>query len=120
MFFGAMMGSMADKMGRRCCSLLYCILYIVSCLTKHSSDYWILMFGRVTGGIATSILFSCFETWMVSEHVTRHNFSSGLLRYMFTMMFFGMYGVAIVSGIAAQLVVDALPMKEVAGMPGVF
>jgi len=78
------------------------------------------MFGRVTGGIATSILFSCFETWMVSEHMTRHKFSSGLLRYMFTMMFFGMYAVAIASGILAQLVVDTLPMKEVANMPGVF
>jgi len=120
MVFGTFVGSLADVWGRKRCSILYCVLYIVSCCTKHSNDYWILIAGRVTGGIATSILFSCFETWMVSEHLTRYNFSGGLLRYMFTMMFFGMYAVAIASGIMAQLVVDALPMKEVAGMPGIF
>jgi MFS family permease len=120
MVFGTLVGSLADTWGRKRCAVLYCLLYIASCFTKHSSNYWILMVGRVTGGIATSILFSCFETWMVSEHMMRHNFSGGLLRYMFTMMFFGMYAVAIASGITAQLFVDALPMKEVNGMPNVF
>jgi len=120
MVFGTLVGSLADSWGRKRCTILYCLLYIASCLTKHSNNYWILIVGRVTGGIATSILFSCFETWMVSEHMLRYNFSASLLRYMFTMMFFGMYAVAIASGITAQLVVDALPMKEVAGMPGVF
>merc|ERR1719316_1196159 len=120
MAFGTFVGSLADVWGRKRCTILYCVLYIVSCCTKHSNDYWILIGGRVTGGIATSILFSCFETWMVSEHMTRYNFPEGLLRYLFTMMFFGMYAVTIASGIMAQFAVDALPMKEVASMPGVF
>ena len=28
----------------------------------------VLMLGRLFGGIATSLLFSAFESWMVSEH----------------------------------------------------
>jgi predicted MFS family arabinose efflux permease len=46
----------------------YCIAYILSCITKHSSQYKILMLGRVLGGIATSLLFSAFESWLVAEH----------------------------------------------------
>lgn len=45
--------------------------YSVSCLTKHSSNYYILMVGRVLGGIATSLLFSAFESWVVGEHLNR-------------------------------------------------
>jgi MFS family permease len=112
MVFGTFVGSLADTWGRKRCCILYCILYILSCMTKHFNSYAILMVGRVTGGIATSILFSCFESWMVSEHISR-GFSNHLLKYMFTMMFFGMYVVAIVAGIFAQFLVDAYPMHEV-------
>lgn len=112
MVFGTFVGSLADSWGRKRCCILYCILYILSCMTKHFNNYGILMVGRVTGGIATSLLFSCFETWMVSEHVSR-GFPNKLLKYMFTMMFFGMYVTAIFSGIIAQFLVDVFPMREV-------
>lgn len=48
--------------------MTYCITYILSCITKHSPQYKILMIGRVLGGIATSLLFSAFESWLVAEH----------------------------------------------------
>lgn len=48
--------------------MIYCITYILSCFTKHSSEYKILMLGRILGGIATSLLFSAFESWLVAEH----------------------------------------------------
>jgi hypothetical protein len=35
-------------------------------LAQHFNNWWILLFGRVTGGVATSLLFSVFEAWMVS------------------------------------------------------
>eukprot|EP00929_Paragymnodinium_shiwhaense_P099987 TRINITY_DN6195_c0_g1_i2.p1 TRINITY_DN6195_c0_g1~~TRINITY_DN6195_c0_g1_i2.p1 ORF type:complete len:325 (-),score=56.59 TRINITY_DN6195_c0_g1_i2:246-1220(-) len=69
------------------------------------------MFGRVTGGIATSMLFSCFECWMVSEHCSRLRFSSGLLSYMFGLMYSLMYFVAIGCGLLSQVVVDAVPLQ---------
>lgn len=40
-------------------------------MTKHSPDYWVLMSGRVLGGIATSLLFSAFESWVVAEHFSK-------------------------------------------------
>lgn len=48
--------------------MTYCITYILSCITKHSPQYKVLMIGRVLGGIATSLLFSSFESWLVAEH----------------------------------------------------
>jgi len=115
MVFGTFAGSFADAWGRKRTTLLYCILYIVSCLTKHCSTYSVLMFGRVTGGMATSLLFSAFECWMVSENNERHGFSPALLRYMFSMMYFVNYLVAIVSGLFAQILVDAVPMRRFQG-----
>jgi hypothetical protein len=54
--------------GRKKAALLYCVTYIASCITKHSADYYVLMLGRFFGGIATSLLFSAFESWLVAEH----------------------------------------------------
>jgi len=107
MVFGCFVGSITDRFGRKNCCLAYCVLYILSCLTKHYQSYAILMVGRVTGGIATSMLFSCFECWMVSEHLQRNKFSGSLLGYMFGTMFTIMYVVAILSGLAGQFVADS-------------
>jgi hypothetical protein len=49
----------------------YCLLYTVSCVTKHSADVRLLVFGRVCSGVATSLLYSVFEAWMVAEHNSR-------------------------------------------------
>jgi len=104
--FGCVVGMVADRFGRKNMCLAYCVFYIVSCCTKHFNNYHVLMFGRITGGIATSMLFSAFECWLVSEHCSRHKFSGGLLGYMFGLMFSLMYLVAIVSGLAAQAAAD--------------
>jgi len=118
--FGAIVGTVCDKYGRKNCALAYCALYIVSCLTKHVKNYSCLMFGRITGGIATSLLFSCFECWMVSEHLSRHKFSSGLLSYMFGMMFTIMYLVAIMSGVVGEFLVEAAPLQPVAPHSSIY
>lgn len=65
---GAIIGSLADRFGRKNMCILFCIFYAVSCGTKHSQNYNILIIGRFLGGISTSILFSCFESWMVTHH----------------------------------------------------
>jgi MFS family permease len=65
---GTFAGQVADKYGRRLSCQVYFILYIASCLTKHSSSFYWLLLGRLTGGVATSILFSCFESWLIAEH----------------------------------------------------
>jgi len=113
--FGCVVGSFADRFGRKNMCLAYCVFYIISCMTKHCQNYSILMFGRITGGIATSMLFSAFECWLVSEHCSRNRFSDGLLSYMFGLMFTSMYCVAIIAGLAAQAVADGFafgPISE--------
>lgn len=71
MLSGSFIGSVADKYGRKMMCLVYALLYSGCCWTKHSPDFDVLLFGRVLGGISTSILFSAFESWLVSEHHSR-------------------------------------------------
>mmetsp|Transcript_102511 Transcript_102511/g.289527 ORF Transcript_102511/g.289527 Transcript_102511/m.289527 type:complete len:486 (-) Transcript_102511:131-1588(-) len=111
--FGGIVGSFADKFGRKNMCIAYCLFYIFSCLTKHFKNYSMLMVGRITGGVATSILFSGFESWMVSEHLQRNQSSSGLLTYMFGMMYMVMYMVAICTGFVSQYVADAMPFAPI-------
>ena len=49
MLFGTFIGAAADKMGRKRLCQVYCILYILSCATKHARHYNVLMLGRVLG-----------------------------------------------------------------------
>jgi MFS transporter, MFS domain-containing protein family, molybdate-anion transporter len=95
--FGTVIASVADKYGRKNNALLYCAIYIASCATKHSSAFTILFLGRLLGGIAYSILFSAFESWMVCEHSVR-GFSTGLLSSTFARAQLCNGIIAIVSG----------------------
>ena len=68
LLLGTAIAASADTYGRKANCLCYCVVYSLSCLTKNSSDYHILMVGRVLGGIATSILFATFEAWCVTAY----------------------------------------------------
>jgi len=113
LIFGCFVGSVTDKFGRKLTCILYCALYIISCLTKHFKNYEILMVGRITGGIATSMLFSAFECWMVSEHSQRNGFSSNLLGYMFGMMYTVFYSSAITAGVVGQFMADSFSFHPI-------
>jgi len=103
LLFGTCIGMVADVWGRKRCCILYCLLYAASCLTKHVDSFWVLMVGRILAGIATSIIFSAFESWMVADFSKHREFPQSLLTYMFAMMYFGNYCVAIIAGFAAEI-----------------
>jgi len=63
---GTVVGSFADRFGRRKFAILYCIIYFGHCATKHWGLFGVLMVGRILGGISTSLLFSVFDSWLVS------------------------------------------------------
>jgi MFS family permease len=105
MVFGTFSGPLADKFGRRMNCLAFGIMYGLCCVTKHFRSYHILMAGRVLGGIATSILFSAFESWMVSEH-KKAAYPEEWLSHTFSLMTFGNGIVAILSGLLASFSVS--------------
>ncbi|XP_009358691.1 molybdate-anion transporter [Pyrus x bretschneideri] len=108
MLFGTVVGSLADKQGRKRACITYCITYILSCFTKHFPDYKVLLLGRILGGIATSLLFSAFESWLVAEH-NKRGFEQQWLSLTFSKaVFLGNGLIAIVAGLLGNLLVDTL------------
>lgn len=105
MIFGTVVGSFADRYGRRANTILYGILYGGACITKHFNNFYILMLGRLLGGIATSILYSAFESWMVYEHHKR-GFDQEALGNIFSNAVLGNSLVAILAGLVAQTFAD--------------
>lgn len=61
-----LVGVWADQYGRKRLCLVFCITYTLACTLILIPWLPILLLGRVLGGISTSILFSAFETWVVS------------------------------------------------------
>ena len=61
--FGTCTGPLADLWGRKKMAVSFSVIYTFCCLTKLSPNYWWLFTGRIFGGIATSMLFSTFESW---------------------------------------------------------
>lgn len=54
--------------GRKKAALTYVLAYTLGCFTKHWNNFTILLIGRLFCGVATSLLYSAFESWLVAEH----------------------------------------------------
>ena len=78
--FGTCTGPLADIWGRKKMAIAFSVIYTFCCLTKMSPNFWWLLIGRIFGGrlffslslcnpyltgVATSMLFSTFESWLV-------------------------------------------------------
>ena len=110
MLFGTVAGSLADTLGRKRGALAYVVVYAASCVTKHWRSYEVLMFGRVLGGIATSLLFSVFDSWLVAEHASR-GFEPAWLSTTFANAQAGNSIVAILSGVLGEWIAGTTPMR---------
>ncbi|OCH86467.1 DUF791-domain-containing protein [Obba rivulosa] len=60
-------GVWADQHGRKKLCLVFCITYALACACILFPSLPILFLGRLLGGISTSILYSAFETWLISS-----------------------------------------------------
>mmetsp|Transcript_27704 Transcript_27704/g.59173 ORF Transcript_27704/g.59173 Transcript_27704/m.59173 type:complete len:497 (+) Transcript_27704:210-1700(+) len=107
MVFGSFIGGMADQGGRRRFVILFSIIYASSCMTKHFKSFSILMLGRLLGGIATSLLFSVFEAWLIGAHANANVMSH--LGKSFSM---AQYGNSIVAILAGQIANKAASYAE--------
>lgn len=51
--------------------MAFCITYTLACLCILVPWLPVLLIGRVLGGISTSILFSAFESWLISASTSQ-------------------------------------------------
>lgn len=99
--FGTFLGIYVDTYGRKLGCIIFCLLEIVINILEHLPNMHLLMFGRILGGMSTSLLFTAFESWMVSEHRKR-GFDDSLLASTFAISSWGNGFVAILAGFLAQ------------------
>ncbi|KAF9788364.1 hypothetical protein BJ322DRAFT_1048492 [Thelephora terrestris] len=62
-----LVGAWADQHGRRRLCMAFCVTYAITCMCITVPSLPILFLGRVLGGLSTSILYSAFESWLVSS-----------------------------------------------------
>lgn len=109
-----MTGTLADKHGRKAACLFFCAAYALSCLlTILSPNLPLLFAGRVLGGISTSLLFSVFESWMVTDfHARKLGEKGGDLSRTFGVMTTLNSVVAIVAGVWSEWLVGVTGTRK--------
>ncbi|KAI6587151.1 hypothetical protein MCOR12_009620 [Pyricularia oryzae] len=103
---GYFVGTLADKHGRKAACLLFCAAYAASCLLTTIPSVPLLFAGRVLGGISTSMLFSVFDSWMVTDFQNRKLADKGGdLSRTFVLMSTLNSVTAIISGVFSEWIV---------------
>ncbi|KAL8949360.1 MAG: hypothetical protein Q9222_004525 [Ikaeria aurantiellina] len=101
-------GSLADRYGRRTACLTYCAITSLSCLSLVSNNISILFAGRALGGLGTTLMYTVFEAWMVTEYNQRSMARTNLkLSNIFGRMITLSSVVAVFAGLVGQLLVGA-------------
>lgn len=99
-------GSLADRYGRRSACLVCCATIVLSCLSVLSDDIRLLFVGRALGGLGTTLMYTVFEAWMVTEYNQRALQRSNLkLSGIFGLMITVSSVVAVAAGLVGQLLV---------------
>ena len=104
---GTFTGPLVDRYGRKRACLVYVALELLINSLEHFNHMSLLLVGRVLGGVSTSLLFSAFEAWMVTEH-RRRGFPEEWIGLTFGRCAVWNGATAIVAGVAAQLAADWL------------
>lgn len=74
--------------------------------------FWVLIIGRILGGIATSLLFSIFEAWLIRAHADAKLGPSWLSK-SFTWAAYGNSIIAIASGLIANHAAESSTLQPV-------
>ncbi|EFI26999.1 major facilitator superfamily transporter domain-containing protein 5 [Coprinopsis cinerea okayama7 len=106
-------GAWADQHGRKRLCLAFCVTYTLACLLITLPALPILFLGRIVGGISTSILFSAFESWLVSS-ASSMKISSGDLSSIMGRASLVNGLVATTAGVISQWLVERTSAKFVA------
>ncbi|TVY84696.1 Molybdate-anion transporter [Lachnellula suecica] len=110
---GYFVGQFADKHGRRTACLIFCCTYSISCFSTLVPSLPVLFSGRIFGGLSTSVMYSAFESWMVTEfHKRRIDQAGTSLSSMFGIMTTMNSIVAILSGVFSEWLVQTTHTKR--------
>jgi MFS family permease len=104
--FGPWIGRFVDTIGRKAGTLAFAVLYAIGALSTRSNVLGVLLLGRLTGGLGTSLLFSAPEAWLVGEH-QKNKFDGRWLGETFGLAYAGDSLVAITAGQLASLTANA-------------
>jgi multisubunit Na+/H+ antiporter MnhC subunit len=97
--------------------VIYFLQYRKICFLNpkfNSTDFqsfWILMIGRLLGGVATSLLFSVFEAWLIRSHADAK--VKQFLGKSFSWASYGNSVIAILAGLIANNAASSFPMAKV-------
>jgi len=100
-FTSPFIGPVVDRIGRKKAAMLYCFLEIIINLLEQYPIFLGLIASRVIGGITTNLLFSVFESWLVTEH-RRRGFEEEKLELIIRDSTIASNSAAIVSGYIAH------------------
>jgi len=106
--FGTFTGPLADKFGRKKMTLVFCVIYASCCAIKFTQNFWVLLGGRILGGVSTSLLFSVFESWYVNQHLHQEKLPREWMGATFATSTFANGVLAIVAGIVANYLAENL------------
>lgn len=112
--FGTVTGALADIYGRKILCISYGILYSGCCITKLFRNFYLLLIGRMFGGISTSILYSAFDSWYINEHVNFYKLPNEWLNNTFAKATFFNATLAILAGLLSYLLVSVFEFGPVA------
>lgn len=108
----AFVGQLADKFGRKKACLVYCATYTTCCLSMLSDNLYVLLLGKVLGGLSTTLLYSSFDAWMITEYHHRKLEAKGLsLATLYGWLTSLNSVVAITTGILGELLVSSTGTK---------
>ncbi|KAK4189417.1 hypothetical protein QBC35DRAFT_472638 [Podospora australis] len=104
-------GFLADKFGRRKAGLAFCVIHSLSALTVFVPNIHVLFVGQALGGLGLAMLWTVFESWMVTEWNTRE-LGDERLGTMFGIMVRANCSAAVVGGILGDFVVRTFKSKK--------
>ncbi|KAM9785790.1 molybdate-anion transporter [Neosynchiropus ocellatus] len=112
--FAPVSGWLPQVLGRRRTCLLFCLAYSACCLTKLSRDYFVLIAGRVLGGLSTSLLSTAFESWYLHRHVDARDFPREWIPGTFAKAATWNHGLAVGAGLVANTLAEWFRLGPVA------
>lgn len=102
---GTALASVGDRRGHRVMVMAYGTMYAASCALMRSNAMWAVLTSRILGGMSYSVLFSNFESWVITE-ADEKGIERRRLARLFSVATFFNAASAVAAGLVANAVVE--------------